>query len=472
MDYLQAKKIREKSFGTLLAEQEGGFGHSFKAAISKKTQARIMGMKEKYDPLNIAKKLTGGSNWAPALLGKLFGMDKKRVDYFSGVKPKHTASLDSSESLNSPEVIECLGYIYKSLKQSIDDKHQAEADAKERKQQEESEEESRNQELIKVLTGRRKKKPTKKEKVEPKEVKPKEKPVKEKKETVTTPKVTPKVTPKTPAPTTTPSLPSATAIGGAAIVAAGTLSMSKAIAQGESAKGSYNAANKGTRQGKIIGIKEPINLENMTVEEVMRRQSIKWGSPNENEKLFAVGKYQMIPTTLSDAVKKLNIDPKQKFSAQLQERLFEEYLIGQKNPAITKYLNSPVDDPTLLYKALKSLSNEWASIADPDIPGGTTSHYGSGNKASISVTQMTTLLKQDRENLQKRKLTQEPSTTATGNRINVASNENKNLKTIADVESKSPMVVNTNKTSQTTQQQSSTLIVVDDKNPYLKKVKT
>ena len=130
MNYKEAKKIREKSFGTLLAEHEGGLGSSLKAAISKKTKAKIIGIKESFDPLNIAKKLTGGSNWAPAMLGKMFGMNKERVDYFSGVKPKHTASLESGgSSLDSPEALESLGYIYKSLKQSIDDKHQSEAAA-------------------------------------------------------------------------------------------------------------------------------------------------------------------------------------------------------------------------------------------------------------------------------------------------------------------------------------------------------
>ena len=73
MDYSEASKIRNKSFGSLLAEQEGGALSSLSAAISQKTKARMMGIKETFDPLNLAKKLTFGSNWAPALLGKLIG---------------------------------------------------------------------------------------------------------------------------------------------------------------------------------------------------------------------------------------------------------------------------------------------------------------------------------------------------------------------------------------------------------------
>jgi hypothetical protein len=164
MDYRQAKNIREKSFGTLLAEQKGGFGSSLKAAISQKTKARVTGFKEKFDPLNIVKTLTGGSNLAPALLGKLFNMDKKRVDYFSGVKPKNSANLQSSESFNSPEAIESLGYIYKSLKQSANDKKMADEQKRNKLEEEDYEEEYRNQEIVKALTARFGKKSGEKEK--------------------------------------------------------------------------------------------------------------------------------------------------------------------------------------------------------------------------------------------------------------------------------------------------------------------
>jgi hypothetical protein len=164
MDYKQAKNVREKSFGTLLAEQEGGFGSSLKAALSQKSKARAVGLKEKFDPLNIAKTLTGGSNWAPAMLGKLFNVDKKRIDYFSGVKSKNTANLQSSNSLDSPEVTDCLGYIYKSLKQSAADKRLADEQKRTRLEEDGVEEESRNQEIVKALTARFGKKKDEKEK--------------------------------------------------------------------------------------------------------------------------------------------------------------------------------------------------------------------------------------------------------------------------------------------------------------------
>ena len=40
--------------------------------------------KEKFDPLNIAKILTGGSRLGPALMGKILGRSKKDIEYFAG----------------------------------------------------------------------------------------------------------------------------------------------------------------------------------------------------------------------------------------------------------------------------------------------------------------------------------------------------------------------------------------------------
>jgi hypothetical protein len=197
------------------------------------------------------------------------------------------------------------------------------------------------------------------------------------------------------------------AVGGAAVIG-GALTLGKLIQKGESGKASYNAANMGTKNNKIVATKQKENLQDMTIGEVMARQSIKWGSPNESQKLFAVGKYQMIPGTLADAVKTLKIGKEEKFTPELQERMFNEYLISTKRPAVAKYLNSTVDDPELLKNAVRGLSREFASVADPD-KSGTVSHYGSGNKASISVKEISDVLRIERENNLKMKKIPEQS---------------------------------------------------------------
>jgi hypothetical protein len=101
MDYAEAKQIRGKSFGTMLGEHEGGLGSSLKAAISQKTQAKMIGLKEKFDPMNIAKFMTGGSNWAPALLGKLTGRKQSSIDYFSGVKRRGKGTAEKLGAVGS-----------------------------------------------------------------------------------------------------------------------------------------------------------------------------------------------------------------------------------------------------------------------------------------------------------------------------------------------------------------------------------
>ena len=124
MDYGQAKDIRKKSFGPLLAEQEGGAGASFKKALSLKTQAKMTGLKETFDPMNIAKKMTFGSNWAPAMLGKLTGRKPESIAHFTGANIKNKrlgrsaalADNDDSEEPTTP-AIESVKAIHKLLKQ-------------------------------------------------------------------------------------------------------------------------------------------------------------------------------------------------------------------------------------------------------------------------------------------------------------------------------------------------------------------
>ena len=153
MDYSEASKIRNKSFGSLLAEQEGGALSSLGKTISLKSKAKVEGLKEKFDPLNVAKFVTGGSNWAPALLGKLTGRKQSTINYFSGVKGKNkgTASKLNSYGVDSSEVLNILQEI-----ESLLHKNREEDKLSREKQQNfaegnELEKEKRHKELIKAL---------------------------------------------------------------------------------------------------------------------------------------------------------------------------------------------------------------------------------------------------------------------------------------------------------------------------------
>ena len=85
--YAQARYIRNKSLSSLIAgkiSEGGGIGSSIAESISEKTKARMMGLKEKFDPLNIAKKLTG--NLGAAMLGRMTGRSKADMQYFTGIR--------------------------------------------------------------------------------------------------------------------------------------------------------------------------------------------------------------------------------------------------------------------------------------------------------------------------------------------------------------------------------------------------
>ena len=162
MDYDKAEQIRKKSFGSLLGEQEGGLGASLKSAISQKTQAKMTGIKEKFDPMNIARAV-GGKTGAAAY-GKIFGRDQKSMERFAGVKKKRISEVDGvGKTSGDSSPADVLGLIYRMmLRNAEDDKLQNELKQNKR-EEEDKEENDRNQQLIRALTGR-KKEPTRKEK--------------------------------------------------------------------------------------------------------------------------------------------------------------------------------------------------------------------------------------------------------------------------------------------------------------------
>jgi hypothetical protein len=87
LNYQQARTVRKQSLKDVIADElirGKGVGSAITGAIGLKTQAKIKGIKEKFDPLNIVKFLTFGSRLGPALYGKLFGRSQKDIEYFAG----------------------------------------------------------------------------------------------------------------------------------------------------------------------------------------------------------------------------------------------------------------------------------------------------------------------------------------------------------------------------------------------------
>jgi hypothetical protein len=179
MNYQKAKDIRGKKFSELMTDKlvaGDGIVSSFAKTISERSKARSTGLKEKFDPLNIAKVLTGGSRLGPALLGKMTGASKERMSYFAGDPKKK--KIEALASGIKPESLEMattsLGNIYELLKKDKEEKKLQRELSYSKEEEQEFEEDRRNQELIKALTARVK--PRKKKKVEEKKAEEPEKP--------------------------------------------------------------------------------------------------------------------------------------------------------------------------------------------------------------------------------------------------------------------------------------------------------
>lgn len=174
MNYQQAADTRKRSLFSTITDKlvaGQGIGSSVGGAISEKTQATVKGFKEKFDILNIAKTLTGGSNLAPALLGKVLGRKKEDIAYFAAAKNKKIGGLSSTKT--NEMAVEVLGLIYREMLRTEEQRKIDFDSIQEEKNKEMEAEDTRNKQIIAALTGR--KKPTKKVKVEQKkkETKPK-----------------------------------------------------------------------------------------------------------------------------------------------------------------------------------------------------------------------------------------------------------------------------------------------------------
>jgi hypothetical protein len=161
MNYQEAKKIREKSYISYLTEKlsEGqGVGSAIKATLSDKSKARSKGFSEKFDPLNIAKFMTGGSKFAPALLGSMLGRTQQDIQYFSGTKKAKevgatATKIDTLDSDNN--VMDILSKIYTLLKTTNDNDTERRAREGNFKEEQELERERRHKALIEAITGKK-----------------------------------------------------------------------------------------------------------------------------------------------------------------------------------------------------------------------------------------------------------------------------------------------------------------------------
>lgn len=168
-----------------------------------------------------------------------------------------------------------------------------------------------------------------------------------------------------------------------------------------SGEGNYNSYNRGTTKDengktKIIPANQVVDFSQMTIEEIRRRQSL---TKDDQDVMFAVGKHQLIPGTLKGAVDSLGIDPSAKFTPELQDQVFNEYLLPRKRPDIQGYITGKED--VTLRDAQKAICLEWASVEDPDTPGHAYAAYEAhGNKMHTTAAQVASALDEMRSDYQ------------------------------------------------------------------------
>ena len=164
-------------------------------------------------------------------------------------------------------------------------------------------------------------------------------------------------------------------------IAPSTPILSSLLERGESrAFGGYTAYNQKVGNEFKAG---KADLDKLSINDIIAAQS--------RGQFYAVGKYQLIPSTLKEAKEKLGLTGNEKFTPQIQEHIFANYLIGDKRPAIRDYLNGSSDN---LEAALLALAQEWASVSTEYDQ---MKSYYSKDKASISKREAAIALNYERQ---------------------------------------------------------------------------
>jgi hypothetical protein len=163
-----------------------------------------------------------------------------------------------------------------------------------------------------------------------------------------------------------------------------------------SREGGYNSMNQGTRNingvPTIVGSTSNAsdflgkNLTEMTFREILEFQNKPGGS---KDKLFAAGKYQLIPVTMRYIVDKMSIPLDSIFSPENQESIGLG-LIKFKRPIAWNYLIGKNNNEDA---ALLALAQEWASLPDPRTGK---SFYGGANRAGHTVEKVRQHIKEAR----------------------------------------------------------------------------
>jgi hypothetical protein len=121
--------------------------------------------------------------------------------------------------------------------------------------------------------------------------------------------------------------------------------------------GGYSEGGWGRKYGALVK-----NLSDYTIGEIQAFQRNSRSSGYGQ--LWAVGKYQMIPTTFASAIKTVGLKPTDKFNESNQDKLGMALLKNRVN--LWKYITKQVpDSQTTLNAAAFDIAQEWSSVGMP-----------------------------------------------------------------------------------------------------------
>lgn len=148
-------------------------------------------------------------------------------------------------------------------------------------------------------------------------------------------------------------------------------------------EGTYDSYHSGTVNDAIQHwshnfSRDGVSLSEMTIGQIRERMSI--ADPTNPERVFAAGRYQVIPETLDGAVDALGLSDDTVFDQETQDKI-GLYLISEKRPRVGRYISG--DEAVTTDRAMLDLAMEFASFPVPyAISAGT---YGSWPKRDIQA---------------------------------------------------------------------------------------
>jgi LysM repeat protein len=160
--------------------------------------------------------------------------------------------------------------------------------------------------------------------------------------------------------------------------------LGKVITIGEGNYESYNTGTKGVAGGKVgHSYRHPDagTVTEKTINQILNTERL---SGYNSNRMFATGKYQTTISTLRLAKDALNLTGNERYTPQLQERIFRDFLLQKAGNG--KLADFVLNGKGSVDSAQLAAAKEWASIA---VPAGYKNKYGIVSDGNLSYYQKT-----------------------------------------------------------------------------------